>query len=387
MRHFAHLAPDERERLFHMEPQEFTADDDRELLAVALGATLYLPGTRPAIAADLVRRAAQGVTSAVVCLEDAIADRDVPAAEANLVAQVRSLAESGAARPLVFVRVRAPEQVERVVDGLGEHAGVLSGFVVPKFTESTGTDFLDAVAVAEDRTGSRYFVMPILESAEVIHRETRTDALVGIRRVLDKHRERVLAVRIGATDLSSAYGIRRSRDLTIYDVLPVAQVIADVVNVLGRADDTGFVVTGSVWEYFGGQERLLKPLLRESPFIEHDERALRARLIRKALDGLIREIVLDKANGITGKTVIHPSHVPAVHALSVVTHEEYVDAADVLGVDMAGGGVAASGYRNKMNEAKPHRAWAERTMLRARVFGVSGEDVSFVDLLGAGDPA
>ena len=50
------------------------------------------------------------------------------------------------------------------------------------------------------------------------------------------------------------------------------------------------------------------------------------------------------------------------------------------------GGVAASGYRNKMNEAKPHRAWAERTMLRARVFGVSGEHVSFVDLLGAGDP-
>lgn len=385
MRHFAHLAPDERERLFHLEPQEFTAHDDRELLAVALGATLYLPGTRPAIAADLVRRAGQGVTSAVVCLEDAIADRDVPAAEANLVAQVRSLAESGAAGPLVFVRVRTPEQIGRVVAGLGEHAGALSGFVVPKFTEDRGSDFLDTVAEASAVTGHRYFAMPILESAEVIHRETRTDALVGIRRALDKHRERVLAVRIGATDLSSAYGIRRSRDLTIYDVLPVAQVIADVVNVLGRADDTGFVVTGSVWEYFEGQERLLKPLLRESPFIEHDERALRARLIRKALDGLIREIVLDKANGITGKTVIHPSHVPAVHALSVVTHEEYSDAAHILGVEMSDGGVAASGYRNKMNEAKPHRAWAERTMLRSRVFGVSGEDVSFVDLLGAGD--
>jgi hypothetical protein len=37
-----------------------------------------------------------------------------------------------------------------------------------------------------------------------------------------------------------------------------------------------------------------------------------------------------------------------------------------------------------MNEVKPHRAWAERTMLRAEAFGVAREDVSFVDLLAAG---
>ena len=36
-----------------------------------------------------------------------------------------------------------------------------------------------------------------------------------------------------------------------------------------------------------------------------------------------------------------------------------------------------------MNEAKPHRAWAERTLQRAEAFGVAAEDVSFVDLLAA----
>lgn len=50
----------------------------------------------------------------------------------------------------------------------------------------------------------------------------------------------------------------------------------------------------------------------------------------------------------------------------------------------AGGGVRASNYRNKMNEAKPHRAWAERTVRRAAVFGVAAEGISFVDLLAAG---
>jgi len=68
--------------------------------------------------------------------------------------------------------------------------------------------------------------------------------------------------------------------------------------------------------------------------------------------------------------------------LSVVTHEEFADATDILDTS-GGGGVAASTYRNKMNESKPHSAWARSTALRARVFGVAQEGISFVDLLGA----
>jgi citrate lyase beta subunit len=110
---------------------------------------------------------------------------------------------------------------------------------------------------------------------------------------------------------------------------------------------------------------------------------LRAKLVAADLDGLIREVALDRANGLTGKTVIHPSHVAAVHALSVVAHEEFADASDILATKGAGG-AAASSYGNKMNESKPHTAWARRTLLRARMFGVAREGVSFVDLLGAG---
>ncbi len=47
----------------------------------------------------------------------------------------------------------------------------------------------------------------------------------------------------------------------------------------------------------------------------------------------------------------------------------------------------ASAYRNKMNEAGPHRAWAERVLLRARAFGVAREDVSYAHLLQAQDDA
>jgi hypothetical protein len=181
--------------------------------------------------------------------------------------------------------------------------------------------------------------------------------------------------------MSGVYGLRRSRDLTVYDVRIVADVIADIMNVFGRAEG-GYVVTGPVWEYFSGTERMFKPQLRTSPFEEHDERRLRAKILSRDLDGLIREVVLDRANGLVGKTVIHPSHVATVNALAVVSHEEYLDATDILATS-GSGGVASSAYRNKMNESKPHTAWARRTLLRSRAFGVANEDISFVDLLGA----
>ncbi len=104
------------------------------------------------------------------------------------------------------------------------------------------------------------------------------------------------------------------------------------------------------------------------------------------MDGLLREISLDQANGLLGKTCIHPSHVLPVHALSVVSHEEFSDAQDILRPERGGGGVLRSAYTNKMNEVKPHRAWAERTLLRAEVFGVANEDIGFVELLAAGLP-
>ncbi len=48
---------------------------------------------------------------------------------------------------------------------------------------------------------------------------------------------------------------------------------------------------------------------------------LREKIINKSIDGLIREVLLDKANGIIGKTIIHPTHIIPVEALYVVSHE------------------------------------------------------------------
>ena len=394
MRHFGYLSASDTDALFEAPPEQFDRESGSELLAVALGATLYMPANRPALAADITKQAAAGVTSVVVCLEDSVADEQLAEAEANLVAAFAELHQqvqlAQAELPLLFVRVRTPAQIPALVACLGPAAAVLDGFVLPKFTAAVGAAYLGAVDEADairraELAGPALKVMPVIESGAVLYAESRVCELTRLRDLLHRERHRILAIRLGATDLCALYGLRRAPDMSIYDVKVVSDLIADVVNVLGRADGSGFTVTGPVWEYFSGPERIFKPQLRQSPFIDHHELDLRGQLVSRAIDGLIREVTLDRANGLTGKTAIHPSHVAVVNALSVVSHEEHRDAADVLGSASAGGVLASVG-RNKMNEVRPHAAWARLTMLRARVFGVAADGVSFVDLLAASLP-
>ena len=384
MRHFSFLSEGVLDALFDRLPSSFSADSERQTLAVALGATLYMPGTRPALARDVSRRSAAGVMSVVLCLEDSVADGDLPAAESNVVEHVRAVA-AGSTRadaPLLFVRVRTPEQISDLVERLGTAASRLTGFVLPKFTADRGVAFFDHLAKGEQVAGVPLLAMPVLESADVMYRERRTAALHDIGQLLAEHRQRVLALRLGAADLAGLYALRRQRDVNIYDVGVIRDVITDIVNVLGRPDGTGFVITGPVWEHFSSQERLFKPRLRTTPFQADEE--LRQQLIGSDHDELLREVVLDKANGLIGKTVIHPDLVAPVHSLLVVTHEEYDDAQAVL--DSTGGGASSSSYRNKMNEAGPHREWARAVLRRAEVFGVAGYGHGVVDILSALSP-
>jgi citrate lyase beta subunit len=390
MRHYGHLAAAQRRALFHQEPAEFGMASPVTTLGTALGATLYSPATRPELAADIRKLSSHGVVSMVLCLEDSISDAEVPAAEENLLHQLTELhqlhqngPEPPASLPLLFIRVRVPEQITSLTERLGPALRLLAGYVLPKFTADSGPAFLEALTAAEVVRGRRLLAMPVLESPELLHLETRAEALAATARVLDKHRDRIPAIRLGVTDFCSSYGLRRTPEMTAYDVHLVASVIGDVVNVFGRADGTGYTISGPVWEYFRTPERIFKPQLRTSPFSGRAEE-LRARLIDRDMDGLLQEIELDRANGLMGKTCIHPSHVAPVHALSVVSHEEFSDAADILRTGPDGGGVLRSAYTNKMNEVKPHRAWAQRTMLRAEVFGVARDGVDFVDLLAAG---
>ncbi|MEO9329507.1 HpcH/HpaI aldolase/citrate lyase family protein [Gordonia aurantiaca] len=380
IRHFDHLGPGVVESLFCRAPEPIDRAWPAQRLAIALGATLYVPATRPDLAAVIRKRRAEGVISMVIDLEDAVADHEEADAIGHAVDALRDIAADPGHPMLLFVRPRSADRILTIASALDDPRA-LTGFVIPKFNSANAHDALDAVRRASALLGQHLWVMPVLESASVVHRETRDEELAAITAHLAAYRSNVLAVRIGATDICGFFGIRRDRDLTIYDVRVAADVIAGIVNHLGRCDESGFIVTGPVWEYFADHERLFQPTLRHTPFRENDAAYFRQQLVSRDMDGLLREITLDRANGIHGKTVIHPAHVAAVHALSAVTHEEYHDALDILAAET--GGVRASSYRNKMNELKPHRNWALRVMDRAAAFGVTRQGVTFVDLLTA----
>ncbi|WP_258012602.1 MULTISPECIES: HpcH/HpaI aldolase/citrate lyase family protein [unclassified Paenibacillus] len=369
------------------------------MLAYAIGAALYMPATRSEVAEEIKNGKHEGLTTVILDLEDAIGDQQVGQAEQSLAQQlfqllsyVRTGMMSEQQLPLLFVRVRSVEQLERLLNGLGESLSLLTGFVLPKFSSDNGRAYFALIAeynrsmhtgAGNENNMPVLYGLPILESSKIIYRESRWKELLSIKEILDEYQEYVLNVRIGATDFSSLYGLRRSPDITIYEIAVIRDCIADIINLFGRVG-SNYVISGPVWEYFSHRERVFKPQLRVSPFedtLGKPGRHLRMDFISDAVDGLIREVMMDKENGIIGKTIIHPSHIKPVQAMYAVTHEEYMDALEIVERNDGSLGVFKSTYANKMNEIKPHLNWAYRIINRSKVYGVLHEQQHFVSLL------
>ncbi|WPS85426.1 HpcH/HpaI aldolase/citrate lyase family protein (plasmid) [Brevibacillus halotolerans] len=383
MKHFQYVSEEEKARIFERQPQDFSKDTDREELAYALGATLYMPSYQD-ILHKLMKKEMSGLTSLVMCFEDAIRVEDVKRGQENVKRILGSLAraiQSGAfvkeEVPLFFVRVRNFEQFKEFSEMLTfEEAVLLSGFVFPKFTSSKGEQYLEYLRELNIKFQTKLYGLPILETPIVMHQETRMKELLKLKHLLIQYRTYILNVRVGGTDFASLFGLRRGIDFTMYDIMVVADVLKDIQNVLMRSED-GFVVSAPVWEYFSNQ-RILKNNIRTTPFEERNMLLKRQQIIDKAIDGLIRELILDKANGFCGKTIIHPSHISYVNAFQVVTKEEYEDAIMIL--NNAGGGVLKSYSGNKMNEMNPHMSWAKKILIRANIYGVVKDNDGYVDL-------
>jgi hypothetical protein len=69
LRYFDYLTPEQEQDLFLQLPSEFSNRDDKETLAYAVGAALYMPAIRPRIADDVVSGKIKGLVSLVIDLE------------------------------------------------------------------------------------------------------------------------------------------------------------------------------------------------------------------------------------------------------------------------------------------------------------------------------
>jgi citrate lyase beta subunit len=367
---------------FIEEPIEFNKFTEKSLLQYCLGATLYMPGTK-VIAEKVLSRSMEGLTSMVMCFEDAITEEAVSAAEENTLKHLSILADalkdgriSHDDIPLTFLRVRNTEQFLRFSERLSaDQAQVLSGFVFPKFYSQNAHIYLDRLVELNESLSTVLYGMPILEGRELAYLETRYEELKKLKVALDPYQKYILNIRVGGTDFSSLFGVRRNINSSIYNIMTVRECLSDILNFFNRADEN-YTVSAPVWEYFLAYiQEDMAHLLDENI---HKSLLNPNTIINPAVDGLLREVAQDTSNGFVGKTIIHPSHLRYVNAMQTVTREEYDDACQILN---ASGGVVKSKQANKMNEINPHRNWARKISLRAKAYGVIEDESYFLKLM------
>jgi citrate lyase beta subunit len=290
--------------------------------AIALGATLYLPGTREHLAAIALGQRYPQLRSAVICLEDSIRAADGPSAMRN-VAGVLDALEGRAPSPMIFIRPRDPAMLQALLKLKGIER--IDGFVIPKATAESLPEYLACPIHDHHR------LMPTLETRE-IHDP------VEIRRLRDQLlviQERVLAVRIGGNDLLQTLGARRSAVRTIYDG-PLGAAVAALVATFAPY---GFFLSAPVFEHF-------------------------------ASDALLRdEVERDVEHGLLTKTVIHPGQIAIVEAAYAVGRDELAEARAILAPDSP----AVFAISGSMCEPATHQRWARTIVRRAEIFGVRRE--------------
>lgn len=370
---------------FVIAPESFNKYTDRELLQYCLGATMYMPGFKD-FTPKILNNSMPGLTTIVLCFEDACPEERVPEAMENvhcLLDTVTSAVDEGKLSadnvPLIFVRIRNLEQFKSFGEGLTKHqVRSLCGINFPKFNAENGYKYYEYLRDLNHKFGEIIYGMPIIEDPEVAYKESRMTELMGIKKILDNFHDLVLQVRVGGTDFSSVFGVRRGVDYSLYDIMTVRECLSDIINVCGRDND--YVISGPVWEYFRAPKEMM---FEELPKHGIEDYLMRRKpLVNNEIDGLLREVILDKANGFIGRTVIHPTHVKFVNAMMAVTKEEYDDASQIV---KTGGGVIKGSGGNKMNEIKPHTNWAKKTINRARAFGVIENEGAYVKLFAVNE--
>ncbi|MDT8406025.1 MAG: HpcH/HpaI aldolase/citrate lyase family protein [Methylococcales bacterium] len=294
--------------------------DGSLMQAWALGASLYVPALHP----DLVKIAnaekVPQIKSMIICTEDAVAEQDVERC-------IESLAHF---LPLIqridsryrFIRVRNPTVLRRVLALPG--IDNLDGFVLPKF------DSRQMPAYFELLQETSYSIMPTLETAAVF------DA-VAMRRLArqlarSSLRERIPVLRIGGNDLLNLLRIRRPRGLTWYET-PIAAVIAQLVTTF---IPSGFTLSAPVYDYLNDEQTLA------------------------------REIGMDLAHGLVGKTAIHPTQIALIQQHYAVSEPDYQDAQALLSIDSP----AVFKQNDAMCETATHIHWARQILCRHAHYGL-----------------
>ena len=285
-----------------------------------LGAPLYMPGNRRDIMEIANGEKYSMLRSMIFCTEDAVSRTDVDSCVRHIGLCLQGFRDSS--HRFRFIRARNPEILARLLD-LPDIEKV-DGFVMPKFNEGVFNAYFDQLQ------GTSFKVMPTLETKEVFDFNAMSELRQGL--LQDDIAQRILMLRIGGNDLMNLLGIRRPRSFTLYET-PIGNVIAQLLTIFRPY---GFSLSAPVFEYLDDVVTLRK------------------------------EIKLDLAYGLIGKTAIHPTQVPAIESAYAVDVEDYE-----MAISLSDRGApAVFRMHNAMCEVATHQQWATGIINRQMCYGV-----------------
>jgi len=228
---------------FVKEPIEFDKYTEKNVLQYCLGATLYMPGTKE-ILNKILNKELKDITSIVMDFEDAIKESDLQRAEENVLFHLDKMEDainnnliSIGDIPLIFLRVRNTNQFKSFTAQLTKNrVSVLTGFVFPKFDAANAFEYLQLLENICTEHNEILFGMPILEGKTIAYKETRYHELMILKKIIEPFKKRILNIRVGGTDFSALFGVRRGINYSIYDIMTVRDSLSDILNFFNRAE-------------------------------------------------------------------------------------------------------------------------------------------------------
>lgn len=288
-----------------------------------LGATLYVPATRSDLIEILLGHKIPDLKSLVVCLEDAILEQDIDFALQQLKHVLATLKQQRTIKsPLIFIRPRHHHMLEQLL--AWQDIDAIEGFVLPKFDLNSLDQYYHVIF---DEKQSQFYYMPTLETAQIFDVSAQIELMHELRKS-----KRILALRIGGNDLFNTLSLRRPYNTTIYET-PIGSLMGQLC---GLFLSHGFALTAPVFEHFSQMDLFQQELKRDVEY------------------------------GFSGKTIIHPSQIQAVHHAFKVSQNEFKQARAILAEDAK----AVFAENGSMLEPATHRNWAKRIQIRAEMYGL-----------------
>jgi citrate lyase beta subunit len=283
------------------------------------GAPLYVPALHPELLKIANAEKIPFLKSMIICTEDAVAEKDVELSIQHLHSALPLMRRlTGRYR---FIRPRNPKILQRMLNLPGIEN--IHGFVLPKFNHGNSEKYLRLLRDTD------FLIMPTLETADVFDQSAARDMATLLNE--DAIKPQVALVRIGGNDLLNLLGVRRMRGLTIYES-PLSGLISQLAMLY---KPLGFSLSAPVYEYLADS------------------------------DTLDREIRLDIAHGLTGKTAIHPFQIPLIEKHYAVSREDHEAALSILDKNRP----AVFKMHEAMCEVTTHSNWARQILYRYDCYG------------------